>query len=410
MKTSYLLIVPFALACGGATDPGPTEAPPLLERLPRALTAAEQTTIGAVNRFAFDLLDKATAAEPGKNVFLSPLSVSMALGMVMNGARGETRDEMAATLGFGSTPQGEINDGYRSLIALLGSLDPKAQFTIANSIWTRRDYPVLPAFLADARQFFDAEARALDFGSPAALDTINGWVNQKTKGKIPTILSSIRPDEILFAVNAIYFKGLWRAQFKKSETQTGQFRRASGAPQSVPFMHREEDTPYFKHADFEMVELWYGAGAHAMTVILPSEGTTAASLAARLTADDFAAAALGLRKAKVDLFFPKITLEYKRSLGDDLQALGMRRAFSDLADLSGIADDRLQITRVEHKAFVAIDEEGTEASAATSVGVGVVSAPLTVAVRVDRPFLVAIRERLSGTILFLGLVSEIPAS
>ena len=408
LKVVSWVVLPLALACGGATNPESDGPPPLLERLPRALTGAEQATIAASNRFAFDLLGRATAAEPATNVFLSPLSVSMALGMVMNGARGATRDAMAATLGFGAAPQAEINGGYRSLTALLASLDQQVQFTIANSVWTRQDYPILPPFLADARQFFDAEARALDFGSPAALDTINGWVNRKTNGKIPTILSSIRPEEVLFAINAIYFKGLWRAQFKPSETAAGSFHRAAGGDQTVQFMHRQEDTPYARGADFEMVDLWYGAGAHTMTVILPALGTTAANLAVRLTAGDFTSAAGQLHSTKVDLFFPKIRLDYKRSLGDDLKTLGMSVAFSDLADFSGIAQDRLQITRVEHKTFVSIDEEGTEAAAATAVGVGVTSVPQLVTFRVDRPFLVAIRERLSGTILFLGLVAEIP--
>lgn len=284
------LLLPLAMACSGTPGPEPDGLPPLLERLPRALTGAEQATIDASNRFGFDLLHRATAAEPGKNVFLSPLSVSMALGMVMDGARGETRAAMAVTLGFGTMPQTEINEGYRSLIALLGSLDPQVKFTIANSIWTRTGYPILPLFLADVKQYFDAEGRPLDFGSPSAVDTINGWVNRKTNGKIPTILTSIRPEEILFAVNAIYFKGLWRAQFKKSETTAAPFHRAAGGDQSVPFMHRDEDTPYTKGPDFEMADLWYGAGAHTLSVILPAEGTSAASLAARLTAADFTTA------------------------------------------------------------------------------------------------------------------------
>ncbi len=410
MKALLVLPLFFAAACAGPTDPEPNGAPPLLERLPRALSGAEVTAIGASNRFAFDLLGRATAAEPGTNVFLSPLSVSMALGMVMNGARGETRDAMAATLGFGTTPQADINEGYRSLIALLASLDSEVQFTIANSIWTRRGYPILAPFLSDAKRFFDAEAQSLDFGSPAALDAINSWVSQKTKGKIPTILNSTSPDEVLFAVNAIYFKGLWRNQFKKAETAPASFQRAAGGSQVVPFMHRQDDLPYFRGSDFEMVELWYGAGAHAMTVILPKEGITAARLAGRLTAADFATAAAGLRSTKVDLFFPKLTFDYRRSLGQDLIALGMGQAFSDRADLTGIADDRLAITRVDHKTFVAIDEAGTEAAAATVVGVGVTSLPQVVPFWVNRPFLVAIRERLSGTILFLGLVNEIPSN
>lgn len=411
LSRRFLTMAALLLAgCGGATDPDPAGPPPLLERLPRNLSGAETAAIAASNGFAFDLLGRATAAQPGANVFLSPLSVTMALGMVMNGARGETRDAMATTLGFGSLPQADINQGYRSLIDLLSDLDSEVEFTIANSLWTRQGYPVLAPFTVDARQYFDAEARSLDFGSPGAVDVINDWVKTKTNGKIPTILNSIRQEEILFAVNAIYFKGRWRTQFKPADTRPGTFTKASGGSQSVSFMHRTEDTPYFRGQDFELVDLWYGAGAHTLTVILPAAGTTAAALATRFTAGEFAAAVGSLHTTKVDLAFPKLRLEYQRSLGQDLIALGMGVAFSDGANFRGIADDDLVITRVDHKTFVDINEEGTEAAAATNVGVGVTSLPQTVTVRVDRPFLVAIRERLSGTILFLGLVAEIPTT
>jgi serpin B len=379
--------------------------------LPRSLSAGEEIAIRANNQFAFDLLEKAVLGEPGRNAFLSPLSVSLAIGMVMNGARGSTRDSMAVALGFGTTPQSEINASYESLIRLLRGLDQHVEFTIANSIWTERTYPVNPTFLTDARRFFDAEAQALDFSNvAAALAAINGWVDQKTRGKIPTILDDIADNAVLYAVNAIYFKGSWREQFKKTATAPAVFHAADGTSQTVPFMHRTEESPYYGGPDFEAVDLWYGAGAHTMTLVLPRPGASAAELAAGLGSGAFEAVASGLRPVEVDLALPKLTLEYRRSLKDDLTALGMGIAFDPTrADLGGIATaGRPYITRVEHKTYVDINEEGTEAAAATSVEVGVTSAPQRVSLRFDRPFLIAIRERLSGTILFLGVISSIP--
>jgi len=396
-------------ACGGPT--APSEPPALLETLPRELTAGEVAAIAANNQLAFRLLNTIVADEPDPNAFVSPLSVSMALGLVMNGARGDTRDAMAATLGFGALPQAQINEAYRSLIALLLGLDERVEFSIANAVFTDRAYPVEPAFLSDARQYFDAQAQSLDFGSSTALATINQWVSDKTQGKIPTILDRIDRAEVLFAINAIYFKGLWRERFDEGQTRTGIFHAADGSSQSVPMMRRTERTPYYEGAELEAIDLWYGAGAHTMTVILPSQGTTATELAARLTASDFATIAGGLIDAEVTLELPRLRLEYNRGLRDDLEALGMGIAFDpDRADLSGIGPGGPFITRVEHKTFVDVNEEGTEAAAATAVGVGVVSAPRTVTFRVDRPFLLAIRERLSGTILFLGRINAIPGA
>lgn len=394
--------------CAGTTDPsGP---PPLLEVLPRPLSSAETVAVAANNRFAFDLLARVVADDPVENAFLSPLSVSLALGMVMNGARGATRDAMAATLGFGAAPQAGINDAYRTLIELLRGLDGQVEFTIANSLWAAQDYPVSPGFLDDARRYFDAEVRTLDFASAATLGTINGWVSGKTGGRIPAILDHIAPEEVLFAVNAIYFKGLWRDQFPKQATAAGPFHAAGGATRTVPFMARTEDTPYYQGPDFQAVDLWYGAGAHTMTLVVPTGTTTANALAARLDAAGFAEIAAGMRTIKVDLRTPRLRLDYKRSLADDLKALGMAIAFDERrADLSGIGPRSPYISRVEHKTFVNVDEEGTEAAAATAVGVGVTSLPQTAVVRVDRPFLVLIRERLSGTILFAGRINDIPS-
>src|SRR5215207_2507666 len=201
-------------ACSSTTEPDTGKPGPTLDALPRALTAGEQRVIGAANDFSFALFRRLSTAQQNDNVFTSPLSASMALGMAMNGAAGTTYDEMRATLGFGATAtETEIGESYKSLIALLRGLDPSVDFRIANSIWYRTGFPVQPSFLDAGRNWFDAQVSAIDFDSPNAVPTINDWVSTATVGKIPTIIETIRDDQIMFLINAIYFKGTWRTKF-----------------------------------------------------------------------------------------------------------------------------------------------------------------------------------------------------
>jgi serpin B len=410
MKRMTILGGLLALACSVSSESeGP---PPLLTGLPRSLTPAEASLVTGGNEFGFALFHQVRGSAPESNVFLSPTSAAMALGMTLNGAAGLTLDSMRVALRLDATTQAEINASYRSLIDLLRGLDSTSEFRIANSIWGQNGIPWRPEFLDAGRTAFDAEIRSLDLQAPASLGTINDWVREKTAGKIPTILDQVQSNEVMFLINAIYFKGLWRMAFDPSKTATGRFQAGQGGDQSVPMMHREPDTlRYASHADVEVVELLYGNGAWAMDVVLPREGRTLAQITTGLNAARWQEWVQGLGNAKIGLVLPKLRLEYKRELKDDLSALGMRRAFDpDRADfsnmISGPIGGNLYLTRVTQKTFVDVNEEGTEAAAATSVGVGVTSAPATVIV--DRPFLFVIRERHSGTILFLGQITRIP--
>ncbi len=399
----------IAAACSGPTEQsGP---PPLLTALPRALSPAEARLVSAGNQFAFGIFREVQRTRPGDNIFLSPTSAAMALGMTLNGAAGTTLDSMRLALAVEGAPVEEINAGYRSLIDLLRALDTSVDFAIANSIWARAGMPFAPAFLDAGRTSFDAEIRALDFAAPSTLTTINQWVNDKTKGKIPTILDQIAPDEVMFLINAIYFKGSWRAAFDPKTTQDLPFHAADGTTRSVPTMRLEPKL--LRHAatpGHEMVELLYGNGAFAMTLLLPAPGRSLADLTGGLDAARWAEWTGALAEHKIGLTLPRFRLEYKRELKSDLSALGMRIAFDpDRADfsrmLSGSVAGNLFITKVIQKTFVDVNEEGTTAAAATSVGIGLTSAPATI--QFDRPFLFAIRERLSGTILFLGQVAKL---
>ncbi|MBA3346200.1 MAG: serpin family protein [Gemmatimonadales bacterium] len=412
----HLLRLSLALlalgACRSPTDNDQGGVPPLLTELPRTLSSAELRIVEGANLFAFDLMREATRALPSdSNAFLSPLSASLALGMTLNGANGETFEQMRTALRLDGMTESEINEGYRDLIALLGGLDSRTETRIANSMWGHEGLSLEPSFAEAGRSFFDAEIRTLNFGDPAAVETINDWVSGKTNGRIPQLLEQIAEGEILFLINAIYFKGKWRVAFDSRDTGDGPFHGADGRDRTAPLMRQEETLHYDETPEYQAVDLLYGNGAFAMTVLLPAPGRTPAEVLAGLDPAAWSALTARFHEAEVHLTLPRFRLEYARSLGQDLSALGMAIAFDEgRADFYRIADvrpDRLYITRVDQKTFVEVNEEGTEAAAATAVGIGVTSAPEVVEMKVDRPFLFAIRERLSGTLMFLGVMNAV---
>ena len=411
LRCSAFAAIALAAACASSTDPAPNTPGSTLDQLPRALTAGEQKVIGATNAFSIALFRRLSAANPDSNVFASPLSASMALGMAMNGASGTTYDEMRATLGFGaSATESEIGESYKSLIALLRGLDPDVDFRIANSIWYRTGLPVQPAFLDAGRNWFDAQVSALDFSSPSAVSTINDWVSASTAGKIPTILDRIEADQVMFLIDAIYFKGSWRTRFDPSRTVTGTFH-AVGGDQPAKLMRREGTMRWLATPEFEAIDLPYGKGAYTMSVLLPAEGKRVDDVAASIGSSAWSTWMGQFHDADVELQLPRFKLSWERELIPELESLGMRAAFIDgRADFSRMttAGSQLYISLVKQKTFVDVNEEGTEAAAVTDVGISVTSLPVRRPFIVDRPFVFVLRERLSGTILFMGKITRLP--
>lgn len=410
LSTLAAAVLALSVACSGATGTAPGGAAPLLDALPRPLTAGEQAISSAANDFSFSLFRQLSAAQRDGNIFTSPLSASMALGMAMNGAAGSTYDQMRATLGFGATSEAEIDAGYKGLIALLRGLDSSVDFRIANSIWHRNDFPFEQSFLDAGRNWFDAEVSGLDFASPAAVATINDWVSASTAGKIPSIIDAIDPNDVMFLINAIYFKGSWRDRFDPAETRDAPFHGVGG-DQAMKLMHRNGGIGYLDTPQFQAVDLPYGNGAFTMTVLLPHEGTSVDAVAASLNGTDWSARMGQFHPATVDLYLPRFKLEWERTLNDDLQTLGMRDAFSGgIADFTRMSPRgrELFISIVKQKTYVDVNEEGTEAAAVTVVGMQLTSMPVPIVVRVDRPFIFVIRERLSGTIVFMGKIVRMP--
>lgn len=399
--TRWMVGVAAGLVLGAcddvATGPG--------ERVqPRELTSQEASVVEAGNSFTFDLLRLLANAEPEANLFLSPISASMVIGMAMNGADGETRAEMEQAVGLARLELGEVNQAYRGLIDLLPGLDPAVQVRIANSIWYRDGFAVLPEFLRVNRATFDAEVEGLDFGAPAALETINGWVEEATKGKIPTILDEIRDDHVMFLINALYFKGLWEFPFDPRDTRDAPFHRPDGSMVQVRLMTRDSLFLHVATDRYQAIELGYGGGAFAMTVVLPPEGVSTTALAAELDEDSWSALVESLAPGRVLVSLPRFKLEDEHMLNEPLEALGMRLAFTGAADFSRLTPGGgVWIDYIKQKAVVEVDEKGTEAAAVT---VGAIATSMPPEFRADRPFLFAIRERTSGTILFIGRVTD----
>jgi len=374
------------------------------------LTLAEEKLIESDNAFGLKVFQEIVAQNGDNNVFISPLSVAMALGMTLNGANGETREAMEATLELSGLTIEEINECYRHLIEVLQGLDPEVRFQLANSIWYELGLDFEQEFIELNKTYFDAEVTGLDFGDPASPAVINGWVHENTNGKIKEIVDQIDPLVVMYLINAIYFKGTWTYQFNEEDSKDDWFNLPDDSEAPCKMMSVEGDFQYYQHSDFQMIDLPYGNGDFSMTILLPTSGTDVDQLVADLNQSNWDQWSNRLSENPVALEFPRFSLEYELTLNDALTALGMGIAFSPgQADFTKmLTADRLWIDEVKHKTFVEVNEEGTEAAAVTSVSMTLSagSEPHLITMRCDRPFLFFIREHSSQTILFVGKIVE----
>jgi len=399
-----LLLCAIVLQCT-STPVDPDDDPP------RALTQAEIETVNAFNDFGFELFREINKADDGDtNVFVSPFSVSMSLGMTMNGARGTTEEAMRSTLGFASMDMADINEAYRGLMKLLPGLDPDVLFEIANSIWYRAEDNIRQEFFDVCQAYFDADVTGLDFSSPDAASTINAWVDDKTHGKITRIVSSpIAPHIVMFLINAIYFKGTWTEEFDPSLTEDAGFTLPSGEEVTCRMMRRpgpgdEAEFECYSDGEVHVIDLPYADGWYTMTVVLPWPHIDLDALIASLDTEKWNDWTASLITDDGTLFMPRFETTYEIELKEALAAMGMEIALNQGADFSGIRETGgLWIDKVKHKTFIRVDEAGTEAAAVT-VTIPVESVGCSM--RVDRPFLFAIREKHSGTILFIGKITD----
>jgi serpin B len=374
------------------------------------LTKKSLELIESDNNFGLEFFQKVSTVNTTENIMVSPLSVALALGMTYNGAEGTTKDAMKEALKLGSLTDEEINASYKSIIDQLLKLDPKVILSIANSIWYKLNFQVQNEFIDLNKEYYYAEVNELDFTLPDAKDIINGWVNEKTKGLIPAIIDNIPAEAVMYLINAIYFKGVWMYEFDPDDTREQDFYPEDGMTQKVDMMQMEGDLLFTSNDLFDAISLPYGDGQFNMFIMLPKGENTTGDIVAELNNDNWNTWINSLGTQHVVVKLPKFKFEFFRLLNDDLTNMGMGIAFEPgIADFTGInPGGGLFISRVLHKTFIEVNEEGTEAAAVTAVEIGYTSIGPEPNVRyftADHPFLFAIRENSSGTILFMGRVN-----
>ncbi len=356
----------------------------------------------------FDQLNK---QDEGENIFISPLSIVIALAILYNGAEGETRAAMAKSLGIDELSLEEVNDTIAELRSNLTRSGPKVELAIANSLWASQGVDFNTDFLERNRQFYEAEITSLDFDNPAAPDVINQWVTENTRGKIGKIVGVIDPMTVMFLINAIYFNSEWTAEFDEAKTQDRSFHLMDGSEKQHPMMSQSGEYKYMENGDFQAVSLPYGEGQVSLYIFLPRKDSTLTEFLGSLNAPRWEDWVIQFRSREGDIVLPRFRTEYGASLKHPLKALGMAIAFDpDRANFNGMrpTPPNLYISEVKHKAFIEVNEKGTETAAVTSVVVGHTDAqePPGFSFVAERPFFYAIRDNETGSLVFMGTVVE----
>jgi serpin B len=374
--------------------------------------SSDARLVSANTSFGFKLYHEVAKESANKNVFISPASVALCLAMTYNGAEAETKQAMARALEAQGLTVDELNRAYAGLRGELENPDPKVQLQIANSLWARKGIDFNREFIARNKEFYGAEVTSLDFGDPTAPATINAWVKDKTKDKIDKIVDSIDADSVLFLINAIYFKGAWSAEFDKARTKDDVFTTLAGSKKRLPMMSQSGKYNYYENKSFQAVSLPYGAGRVSMYVFLPSPGTSINQFLPSLTSANWDTWMKEFSKTEGVIVLPRFKVEYEVLLNASLKTLGMGVAFDpDRANFTGMfqGGHNAFISKVKHKTFAEVNEEGTEAAAVTSTEMVVTSMPVqkkTFRMVVDRPFFFAIRDNKTGSVLFLGSIVD----
>ena len=370
-----------------------------------SLTRAEQELVKGSNEFAFNLFRKVTSQ---KSEIVSPISITYALGMLNNGAAGETQAEINKVLGFGDTGADGINDFCRKMLTEAPNLDKLTKLMIANTIYMNKDYQLKSDFITKAKNFYDAEPETRDFYDGQTMDVINQWASDHTEKMIEKVLdeNSFKPNAVSYLLNAIYFKGAWAEKFDKGNTKFEDFTTETGAVNQLPIMHQEHLFNYTENEDCQALCLPYGNNAYRMTILLPKEGKTVNDVAQTLTTETWQRKYMWMGRAIVDVKLPSFESESKLELIEIMSALGMPTAFTPGADFSNFCNVSTYIGLMKQVAKIKLNEEGTEAAAVTIIAVDMSAAgpsePQHVNFHATRPFLYVISEQSTGAIFFIG--------
>ncbi len=360
------------------------------------------------NDFAFNFIDRVNGVTQG-DFIISPLSMQFLLGMILDGAQGQTADEICSVLGYGAGEVDAVNEYCLSMLQQLPNLDKKTKLAIANAIVVNQKYQLLDSYKATVGKFYDAEVANLDFADvTGTTKKINKWCSDHTNGLIKEIIEKVNPDMLAYLMNAMYFKSEWKQKFPKGNTSSEAFTAEGGTKTSVPMMKMEKSFLYQDNDVIRAVRLPYGNGVYSMIVILPVEGKTLSDVTDYLNGKEWDAFASSLVSCDVDLWLPKFETSFRIKLNDILCAMGMPTAFNkDLADFSAMSMPSPYLSYVQQDAIIKVDEEGTEAAVVSSAGMMATSAGPGdhIVFHADRPFLYLITESSTGAILFAGKYS-----
>jgi serine protease inhibitor len=411
--SSLITPAPEPIASDRAVRPTPIATPstPLKVALtPINRELSRKQLVEANTRFGFKLFQQIQQQQPDANVFISPSSVAIALSMAYNGANGETQKAMNTALQLNGMDLAGLNQANARLATDLEGADPQVKLKIANSLWAKQGINFNPEFLRRNERFYKAQVTSLDFKASDSLGQINNWVNRNTAGKIPKILDRLNPDDALYLINAVYFKGDWTEPFEPSDTQLEPFTLPSGEKKRFPAMRRSGTFRYAETDAFQAVNLPYGNGRWSMYIFLPKAKSNLTDFAQTLTAANWKTWMQAFRRQSGYVQLPKFKTEFSTGLKPSLTALGMGPAFDRAADFSQLTSDmQLLISQVQHKTFVEVNESGTEAAAVTGVTMVPTAARLPetpFSMVIDRPFFGAIHDAETDTVLFLGNIQN----
>jgi len=411
MKKVFCMMLLASLLTGCSNDDDGSARPK--ERKNIELSRSEQVMTEETTDFAFRFFQQVNASEKEQdNWMISPLSASMALGMMTNGSAGNTLAEMKATLGFSETNIDEMNAYYRRLLTELPDLDNTTQLKLANSIWINNGFEVKSPFVDVNKQMYDAKVSNLDFSSPKAPSTINNWCSNKTNGRITEVIQEISPAAKMFLLNALYFKGIWQEDYKfdKSKTQDEDFTNADGSVTKVKMMNQTNRYAFNYNDYFWMAKFNYGNCAYNMTILLPDTDHTLDECLEAMTTENWKKWDKDWSPRRLIVKMPRFEIEYNKSLIEDMKALGIKDAFDPAsADFSNISDQSLHLNLLKQFTYLKVDEEGTEAAAVTIGGMIEAAPPSTGPVEffLNRPFVFMINEASTGAVLFMGKVTKL---
>ncbi len=397
-----LPMVVVACMMAGCNDSEDNVSPEENERKSVSLTRSEQELVTANNDFAFNLF---RVADAQNSTILSPISITYALGMLNNGAAGDTQAQINKVLGFGETGAEGINAFCKKMLTEAPNLDKSTKVLISNTIYMNQGYELKPLFVSKANDCYHAEPETRNFADGKTLDVINQWASDHTEKMIEKVLDkdSFDPSAISYLLNAIYFKGAWTEKFDKENTCDEAFMMETGEEKQLPIMHQEQEFYYAEDDDCQVLRLPYGNKAYSMTILLPKEGKTVRDLVKTLNKDTWERYQR-IGSAIVDVKLPRFESKTDLALDKIMVTLGMPNAFNpNLAEFPEFCNVPTYIDMMKQVARIKVNEEGTEAAAVTVIFVKLANAaPRRVSFHATRPFLYIISEQSTGAIFFIG--------